>query len=147
MATLNYTTSIAAARTVSEITTALIKHGASTITTSHDDGRLTGLSFTLPTPHGDRAFVMPVDVEAVLTLLTKQKRTNSRIGANRDQAERVAWRVLKDWIVAQLAIIEAQMASLDQVMLPYLKVDDAGRTLYQAYKSEEQTALGIGGTS
>lgn len=146
MSTLNYTTTIAAARTISEITTALVKHGASTITTSHGDGRPTGMSFTLPTPHGDRAFAMPVDVDAVLTLLTRQKRSNSRIRASRDQAERVAWRVLKDWIVAQLAIIEAQMASLDQVMLPYLRVDDS-HTLYEAYKANEQRALTAGGQS
>jgi len=42
-------------------------------------------------------------------------------------------------------IIEAQMATLDQVMLPYLKVDDS-HTLYEAYTEREQN-LAIGGAS
>ena len=37
------------------------------------------------------------------------------------------------------------MATLDQVMLPYLKVDDS-HTLYEAYTEREQN-LAIGGAS
>lgn len=55
-----------------------------------------------------------------------------------EQAERVAWRVAREWLLAQLAIIEAQMATLDQVMLPYLQVDGQ-KTLYAAYREREDT--------
>lgn len=62
-------------------------------------------------------------------------------GETRAQAERVAWRVIKDWIAAQLAIVETQMVELDQVMLPYLHVD-GDRTLYESYRDQELRAIG-----
>lgn len=145
MPTLNYTTTIAAEKTLGEITKALAQHGASTVGTTYRDGRPAGLSFGLPTPHGERQFALPVGVDAVLALLAKQKRARpgTRIQATREQAERVAWRVLKDWLIAQLAMIEAQMVAFDQVMLPYLLVDDVN-TLYDAYKANEARALEAG---
>lgn len=58
------------------------------------------------------------------------------------QAERTAWRNIRDWVLAQMAIIEAGMAQMDEVFLPYL-TDHAGKTLYQVYQSG-QLALGSG---
>jgi hypothetical protein len=150
MATLNYTTTIPASRTVAEMQTLLVKHGAASVATHYDEGRAAGLSFTLRTPHGDRTFTMPVDTAAVNRLLIKQERDGllkrqKRKGYYSDpaHAERVAWRVAKDWLAAQLALIEAQMATLDQVMLPYLHVDGE-RTLYAVYRDRESVALPSG---
>jgi hypothetical protein len=143
MPTLNYTTTIAPAKTIAEMQTALVKHGASSVVVRYENQRAVGLGFVLPTPHGDREFYLDVDPARVLALLTRQKQGNSRIKADADQAERVGWRVLKDWLLAQLAIIEAQLVELDQVMLPYLRVD-ADHTLYQAYKANEARALDAG---
>lgn len=142
MATLNYTTSIPAVRTIGEMQAALAKHGAASIAVAYTGGQPSGIGFMLKTPHGFRTFDLPVDVAAVHRLLTDQKagknghKKNARVDNRPEQAERVAWRVTRDWLMAQLAIIEAQMATLDQVMLPYLKVDDS-HTLYQAYAERE----------
>lgn len=148
MATLNYTTSIASEKTIGEIQKMLAGHGASAIAVTYEDKQPTGLSFKLDTPHGPRAFTLPVDVSAVHRLLIEQVETreiNRELGRMRspEQAARVAWRVLKDWTAAQLAIIEAQMATIDQVMLPYLHVDGE-HTLYEAYRESEQRALPTG---
>lgn len=142
MPTLNYTTSVPAGRTISEIQAMLVKHGAAAVVTHYENERASGLSFTLKTPHGERAFTLPVDVGAVHRLLTAQSKAKKiRPGyAEIAHAERVAWRVVKDWLAAQLAIIEAQMATLDQVMLPYLHIDGQ-KTLYAAYVEREQRAL------
>lgn len=146
MPTFKYTTTVAVNRTIGDLQGALAAHGASSISVDYDGGKPSGLAFVLPTPHGDRHFALPVDVAAVHRLLTAQKNgrdghtKNGRVDDRREQAERVAWRVLHDWLVAQLAIIEAQMATLTQIMLPYLKVD-ADHTLYEAYKDREQAAL------
>ncbi len=56
-----------------------------------------------------------------------------------DQAERLAWRILKHWAKAQLAIIRTDIVTLDQVMLPYMRGDD-GRTVYDLYR-DQQLAL------
>ena len=151
MATLNYTTGVPVVRTIGEMQESLARHNAASIAITYEGSKPVGIGFMLKTPHGFRTFELPVDVAAVHQLLTDQRhgqnghKTNSRVDNRPEQAERVAWRVARDWLFAQLAIIEAQMATLDQVMLPYLKVDDS-HTLYQAYAEREQN-LAIGGAS
>lgn len=148
MPTLNYTTTVPVARTVGEVQAMLAEHGAAAVAIRYTDRQPTGVSFTLPTPHGERAFTLPVDVAAVRRLLVEQERSGEfrrlRQAAGKftssEHAARVAWRVVKDWLEAQLALIEAQMASLDQIMLPYLHVEGE-KTLYQVYREREQQAI------
>ena len=52
------------------------------------------------------------------------------------QAERVAWRILRDWVLSQMAILETEMVAMDQIMLTYM-VDDHGRTVYELYQSRQ----------
>jgi hypothetical protein len=140
VAVLNYTTTIAASKTIGEMQIMLAKAGAARIAVEYEGASAIGMAFQLRTPHGDRSFSLPVDVEAMQQLLTKQRRGNSRVKDSIEQAERVAWRVMKDWLAAQLALVETKMAGLDQVMLPYLHVDGE-RTLYAAYKEREDVAM------
>lgn len=147
MAILNYTTSIAATKTVGEMQTALAQAGASRIAVDYDDGSPHALSFMLVTPHGPRHFTLPVNVDAMHRLLVAEDKAGRiRSGAkatrsSREQAERVAWRVMKDWLLAQLALVATDMVGMDQVMLPYLQIDGSGRTLYQNYKEREALAI------
>ena len=46
----------------------------------------------------------------------------------KEQATRVAWRIVKDWLAAQLAMIEAGLVDLEEVFLPYAQ-NQAGRTV------------------
>ena len=46
------------------------------------------------------------------------------------RSQRISWRILKDWIEAQLALIETEMVSLDQVLLPYMTTD-TGHSVYE----------------
>jgi len=64
----------------------------------------------------------------------KREKVQARY-ATPEHAERVAWRIVKDWLEAQLAIIRTEMATLDQVMLPYMRADD-GRTVYELYRDQ-----------
>lgn len=137
MPTLNYTTTVNAAKTVGEVQQILAKHGASAVATRYNAGKAVGLTFELTTPHGARHFSLPVDVPAMYRLLDGQN--ISAKYRTREHAEKVAWRVVKDWLAAQLALVDAKMATLDQVLLPYLHVDGE-KTLYQAY-AEREAAL------
>jgi len=47
-----------------------------------------------------------------------------------EQAYRVAWRNILDWVEAQMALIEIEMAKLEEVFLPYM-VDRNGRTYFE----------------
>ena len=147
MATLNYTTSVAVAKTAGEIQDILARAGADAVAIQYVDRAPVGVSFLLDTPNGPRNFDLPVNVAGVQALLVRQVRAGQIRGGksqaawtSTEQAARVAWRIAKDWLEAQLAIIQAGMATLDQVMLPYLRVGD-GQTLYQRYLANESRAL------
>lgn len=130
MALLNYSTEVPVARTVGQVQGLLVEAGARAIMTEYDDvGRLTGITFGIETPYGSRGFVLPVNADKVKAVLEREK-VPPRYRTP-EQAERVAWRILKDWLEAQLAIIRTEMVTLDQVMLPYMRADDAGRTVYE----------------
>lgn len=141
MPLLNYTTTVPVMKTVGQVQGLLVQAGARSIGTKYDDvGRITAIGFTVDTLHGTRAFTLPVDARRVLAVLERD-RVNSRFQTE-EHAERVAWRILKDWLEAQLAIIATEMVTLDQVMLPYMHSND-GRTLYELYK-DQQLALPSG---
>ena len=73
--------------------------------------------------------MLPANVDGVVVVFQRQK-----VKADRAQAAKTGWANLRDWVLAQMAIIEAGMAQLDEVFLPYL-TDGRGRTLYSLYQS------------
>jgi hypothetical protein len=140
---MNYTTAILAAQTAGECQAILAAAGADSVSVSYDNGQPAGLSFTLNTPHGLRAFTLPVDVPAMHAVLrttdfSSLKVSRARLNqlTGREHAANVAWRVIKDWLEANLALIAAQMATIDVAMLSYLMVDGS-RALWQAYRDRE----------
>lgn len=149
---LNYTTTIPAAQTVGECQAILAAAGAASVAVHYEGGQPAGLSFSLATPHGQRNFTLPVNVDGAQRVLAKaehsgQFATLKKAGGrftSRAHATNVAWRVVKDWLEANLALIAAEMATIDEVMLPYLHVSD-DRTLWQTYQEREQAALTAGG--
>jgi len=148
MALLNYTSSIEAVKTAGEIQGILAAHGAKSILTDYgDDGTVEALSFKILTPQGDVAIRLPVDPDAVLKVLTRQNRLGKvpRRYINRAQAVRVAWRIVKDWVSAQMAILETEMVKMEQIFLPYV-ITDTGKTLYEAMMDRHfQLGPGEGG--
>ncbi len=113
-----------------EVTGALAKRGVSRISTVFDDdGAPAGIAFTMKTPYGVQEFELPVRVEGVQKALIKDNvQPKFR---TREHAAKVAWRIAKDWLRAQSALIDADLATLDEVMMPYMIGDKTGRTVYQ----------------
>ena len=132
---LNYSTKIAASKTAMEIVSKLAKAGARQVLTDYGDtGSITGISFAFPDGTGElRKYSLPVDVPAVEKVLRSQN--VPRPLKTTEQAERVAWRILKDWIEAQIAILETGMVTFDQVMLPYMMIP--GGTVYELYRNHQ----------
>lgn len=141
---LNYTTGIAAGRTIAEMQQMLVDAGATQVAIHYVDQRASGLTFHAPTKYGPQVFTLPVDVAAVQKVLQKVRPGGGMSLAKLhsfEQAERVAWRVARSWLEAQLAMIKIGLAQLDQVMLPYLHVAPE-LTLYAAYQ-EQQDVLAL----
>lgn len=103
MAILNYTTTVDSFKTVSEIEYILMKHKAKSIMKNYDGESITGLSFLIDTGVQQIPVRLPVKVDECLEVLKKEKKNSPRssIKATREQAERVAWRILKDWVEAR----------------------------------------------
>lgn len=85
----------------------------------------------IDTPFGPRGIRLPANVDAVHKVLTKQK-----VKCDREQAERVAWRIVKDWVEAQMAILESEMVQMEEIFLPYM-VSTSGQTLFEAYQNNQ----------
>lgn len=142
MALLNYTTSIEASKTVMEIQKVLVTHGAKSILTNYDaNGIIESLSFLVNTPQGEVGIKLPVNPDAVLKVMAKQH-IPCRL-QTKSQAVRVAWRIVKDWVEAQMAILETEMVNLDQIFLPYIETQ-SGQTVYQLFLKRQQLLLANG---
>ena len=129
MAILNYTTSIATEKTAAEIQKKLAMTGAQAVMSEYDkDGVMCAMSFRIDTMF----FRLPINIDGVYTTLTEDASVPKRLKTY-EQSARVAWRIIKDWIEAQIAIIEAGQAELKQVFLPYAQNRD-GKTLYEAMR-------------
>lgn len=131
MAILNYTTSVDAFKTVSEIEYILIKHKAKSIMKNYDGESITGLSFLIDTGFQQVPVKLPVKIDECLKILQKEKQKGTKnIKATKEQAERVAWRILKDWVEAQMALLDIEMVSFEEIFLPYIETPN-GKTVYE----------------
>lgn len=133
MPLLNYTTQIEALKTVGEIQGILASHGARSILTEYGgDGSIVALSFKIIAPQGELAFRLPVNHDATLNVLKRQWNRGKvpRRYVDYAQAVRVSWRIIKDWVEAQMAIVETDVVRMEEVFLPYLLVSE-NKTLFE----------------
>jgi len=156
MALLNYTTKIDADKTAAEIAKCLSMHGAQAVMTEYDpeSSYVSALSFRIKMGEQMLAFKLPCDWKPIYAVLTKGKKKPSEWArGNRSlahweseqklQAVRTAWRIVKDWVEAQCALIETQMATTAEVFLPYAVMRD-GKTLAETVAANPQFLLGDG---
>ena len=129
MAILNYTTSISAEKTAAEIQKKLAMAGAQAVLSEYDsDGVMCAMKFKI----NNIFFLLPINIEGVYSALCNDSGVANRFRTY-EQASRVAWRIIKDWIEAQIAIIQAGQAELVQVFLPYAQ-NSEGKTVFEAIK-------------
>ena len=134
MAILNYTTSIDCEKSISEIQKCLVKHGANKIVTDYENGTPSSVTFCLMINERIVGYVLPANYSGVLKAMKNDRKIpNSK--CTDEQARRVAWRIIKDWVEAQMAIVEAQLADMAEVFLPYA-VTKTGETMYKYIQKE-----------
>ena len=129
----NYTSTQNPLKTASEIESLLILNGAKSIQKDISGGKITAIKFLVDTAIGEVPISLPVRVSAAYEILKQQKKKNPRIKADPEQAERTAWKCLKDWVDAQMALIQLGLANMDEVFMPYI-TDRNGNTLYEIAK-------------
>ena len=131
----NYTTTIAAKKTVGQISTLLAEAKAEAILTEFNNGVAVAVSFRIKTEFGVLTFRLPANVDGVFAVIQRSRAIPAKL-RTRDQAARVAWRIIFHWLDAQLALIEAGLVKLEQVFLPYAQ-DDTGTTVYEKLRDRE----------
>ena len=126
----NYTTKVDVYTSLGEIQGALARNGANKIMVDYDgQGNPVGVIFSIMTPDGPSGFMLPANIDGVMEAFRRQK-----VKVDSAQARRTSWRNIRDWVLAQMAFIEAGNVQVEEVFLPYL-TDGRGRTLFQAYKA------------
>lgn len=140
MSIANYSTSVESIKSVGEIQGMLIAHGARSIQMNYaGDKTVESLSFVIDTPHGEVNIRLPVNPAAVLKIFERDELPPRY--CNHEQAVKVAWRILKDWVRAQMAILETEMVQMEQIFLPYMTMED-GQTLFEVFEQKGKLLTG-----
>lgn len=127
MPILNFTTKIDAWKTCSEVQQILSKHNVTHISIKNEGSFPVALSFSIDYNGQPLNFLLPCNHAGVLSCLKRDKKVPNS-SKNIEQALRTSWRIIKDWVEAQMAIVEAELAPIQEVFLPYL-VNSTGQTL------------------
>jgi hypothetical protein len=143
----NYTSTIPINRIFDGLQKVLSEHGAKQIIFEYgEDGKIYGLTFVIPFGNQILPIKLPAriaEAQALLKLQYEQGLINNRKILEPEQAYRVAWRNIWDWVSAQMALLDIKMAKIEEVFLPYVATAD-GKTLFEAF---EQGKLQLPGGS
>ena len=138
----NYTTSIKAEKTVMEIQALLMSKGAEKLMIDCEQGKPVGITFLFNTTKGKIPVKLPARIDKVQAVFYVNKNPVSKSSLRKPlpltnaeiaQAERTGWRNIKDWIDAQIALIETEMVSIHEVFLPYVVIGD--KTIFEQVES------------
>lgn len=133
MSIKNYTTTVSAFKTIAEIEEFLAGNDCAFVQKQYENREPIGLSFTIfIKPDQPVNYRLPVNWKSTLKIFERDpKITNSM--CTKEQASKTSWRIVKDWIVSQIALIQTGAVTMEQVFLPYMVVSKNGKTLFDAY--------------
>ncbi len=138
----NYTTSVPAVRSVQEIQESLAKHGAIGVLLEYEKGtgRIGGVSFQIELAGKNRFFRLPLQWREAQRVMIEQ---GVRRANDEDFCYRVAWRIMRDWVMVQMSLVELQIVEVSQIFLSYT-IQQNGKTLYENIKIDPNKLLGDG---
>lgn len=134
MAIKNYTTTVKAIKTVGEIQIILAKNNVKTIEIEYFGGEPDAVKFSIDHKHNNFRFRLPCNPHGVLSALKRDRAPRKYLTL--DHARIVSWRIIKDWIDSQLALIDSGQAEIVEVFFPYL-LDSNGETLYKSFEDTQ----------
>jgi len=117
----NYTTTISVDKTILEIEILLTKYGAKKILKEYDDNQnITFLTFMIKHNTGFIPIRLPSEPEKIIVMLNEKVDAGEipkKFRNDKEQASRIMWRIILDWIDSQMTMVEIGMKSLLQIFL------------------------------
>ncbi len=136
----NYTTDIPVDKTIAEIQKILAQNGARGIALDYDeDGTIKDIFFKIILNNKELPFRLPAKAERVYAALHEgtPDHYHRRYGKQwREEAQRIAWRICKTWLEAQITLINLEQAKMEEVFLPYL-VMPSNKTLFETMEQNQ----------
>ena len=134
----NFSTEIPVVRTIAEIEKMLTKYGATHILKEYDDeGDPMMLVFAIMTQHGKMGIRLPIHPDKIISVFKKQV-SNGLLPRKywdgewaHKQAQRVGWRIIKDWLDAQITLLNIEMVKIEEIFLPYIYNEKLDMTVYE----------------
>jgi len=132
----NYSTTIRAEKSITEIQSILAAHGARGVLVEYDGQRQPKqVRFSVIGPKEKQIyFTLPARAERIYVILNKQRIPKKL--QTMEQARRVAWRLIKDWVRAQAALLEADLVEIEEIFLPYM-TNERGETMFEMIKAKK----------
>lgn len=130
MALKNYMSRSSLPKIFSDIEKTLATHGAKKVIRDYDgEGKINSISFVIPTLKGDLGIRLPARYDQVERIFRDQG-----IRYKPDQPYRTAWATIRDWVSAQMALIDWKMVKPEEVFLPYA-INRDGKTFFEVIES------------
>lgn len=127
---LNYHTKISAEQTIAEIQRMLAQNGANAVMTEYGpESTVSAVSFRLEHQGVQVSFRLPANIDPIYVLV--QRHGDRPKHRTREHATKVAWRIIRQWIEAQLAIVQCEQVEMVEAFLPFAQDPETGDTVYQ----------------
>ncbi len=140
----NYTSSVAANISIMKIEKCLINHGAKQIAKDYHDNITVGIKFVMNIEGRDTIFSLPARIDRCKQVFIEQRVnriSNEAMKKITAQAERTAWKIVLDWVEAQMAMIDLAQIEMLEVFLPYVYVAESDQTFFEVLKEKKFKAL------
>lgn len=142
----NYSTEVPSDKSVSEIHR-MLSGVATAVMVDYENGEAASISFRIDKIRengGGRlqlGFRLPCDWKRTLKVMHSNRTIPPRLKSPQ-QARRVAWRIVRDWLRAQLSLIEIDQVDTEQALLPYA-ITPSGETLYERIQRDNFVQLSL----
>jgi hypothetical protein len=137
----NYTTEIPADRSISYIEKLLVDFGATNIMKEYGPaGKCEAISFLVAMDNMKLPFRLPGKVQCVFVWLKKRK-PQTKDATLLQQAERITWKQMHEWVHLQLSLIELSQLEKLEAFLPYIYDMNKRQTFFEQLKEQKFKAL------
>jgi hypothetical protein len=133
----NYTSSVPADKSILQIEKILIEMGARNIAKEYDGyGKVDSIAFSIKNGEGIIPFKLPAKRDPIKRLFLKEYKRPSKAQeeAAAAQADRTAWKNVKEWVELQATMIKLEQVEFLEVFLPYVFNFQRHQTFFESIK-------------